>query len=61
MNVTIEPRPHYRITLDLDGMELFDLIQSIYEAAQYVDNWRSNPATLRELEANLQDADLGNH
>ena len=47
--IQIDSRPGYRVTIDLSQPDADELLQSVYEAASFVDNWRSNPHLLFEL------------
>jgi hypothetical protein len=53
--IQIDNRPGYRITLDVSQPEADDLMQAVYEAASYVDNWRSDPRVLFDLCKQLAD------
>ena len=48
-DITIDQTTGYRITLDLTQAEAAEVLQSVYEAASYVDNWRSNPINVFRL------------
>jgi len=48
-NIQIDSRPGYRVTIDVSQHEADDLLQAVYEAASFVDNWRSDPTVLFEL------------